>query len=46
MAETASKSIGDAIRSIGAQVPQVHNSPKDILENLLPVWLSVRPSRF
>ena len=32
-------------------VPQVHNSPKDILERLLPVWLLVRtilfvPSRF
>jgi len=29
----------------------VHNSPKDVLENLLPIWLSVRttlfiPSRF
>ena len=32
-------------------IPHVHNSPKDVLENLLPVWLLVRtnlfiPSRF
>ena len=33
--------------NIGAQlVPQMHNSPKDILKNLLPVWLLVRTNLF